>query len=422
MTDNFKHDIGMHLKYFPVQDRPLVERYEGELASIMPTKFSDVLASVSEETSDEVTNLKSVAAIIGLDKMIDDLDSCLCYDMVTGASFIKKIIAMTPTLLSGKYDLSPRMACARKGVIEQLLLHYIPFKLDGIRLYNGLHDDDKPTLQLNEFHDAMRHAYRRLQLNKYRLHYQDDIVPDCILSDIELIIDYVRALYDIFHIENADPTDNVENLYMHLIYLLTSSAPIYVKAKEMYKKRIVEPTNLTDIFQNNPNKNFLYNYQAMEATSKRQKIDNIREFSNMIMDNTKKQFNFFGDNVFKSMNIDDVQKEFRYLSKDKLASFANIEEEDSIEFKLDEQVGMYLKEELNCPICEVQMVRDGRVDYMTCILYEGDTYVLFTTAKRPDTIFGLSLLTGKNVTERKLLSFDTNEDTEFKLVMDDELK
>lgn len=363
MMDNYKHNIATHLRYFPIQDRIFSERYAIEgIPSSQDDKFSEVLSSIKEEESEEYTKLKSVASIIGLEKMVDDLESCPCYNMDTASTFIKKIISLTPTLLSGKYDLLPSAACARKGVIEELLLHYIPFKLEGISIYQDLHDSKSPLLELQEFHTLMRHAYHRLFLNSRRCISPDDI-PEVIINDITTIIDYVRMMYDLFSIKDADPTDNVENLYMYLIYLMTSSAPIYVKAKELYKNRIVEPVELTDIFQNNPNQNFYRHYQMMEAGNRNPATDKIREFSDMIMDNTKKQFNFFGDNVFKSSNMDEIEKEFRYLSKDKISSFANIAEDDNVQFKLDSNIGMYLKEELNSPICEVQMVRDGSVNY-----------------------------------------------------------
>ena len=422
MNDKLTTDILNYSRYLPIEDRLSGQGDSIYAPWIENDDFSEKISTTIGTAPEPYTRLKNVASIIGLDKLIDDIDSCECYNMDTGANFIKKIIKMTPTLLSGKYDLSSSMACARKGVIDELLLHYIPFRLNGITAYHRLHNDDYPSIEIDNMNRIMMRAYRILQLKSGDVHSSGEI-PDHIMDVINTIVDYVRGLYDLFHIKEHDPIGNVENLYMYHIYLVTSSAPIYIKAKEIYKKRIVEPVNLTDIFQHySESGNHPLLYYQMESQKYQSLKDKVHEFSDMIMDNTAKQFNFFGDNVFTSHNMDEIEKELRYLSKEKIARIANIGDEDTIQFKTDDQIGMYLKEELGCPMCEIQMIRNGGVDYITCISYEGDTFIIFTTTKKPDTIYGLSLLSGKNTAERKLLSFDNNEDTEFRLVMDDELK
>lgn len=421
MNDELRTDFAEYLRYLPIEDRICIKGDDVHAPWLKNDEFSEMLSSMKERPSEAYIKLKSVASIINLDKVIDGLEDCPCYDMTTGANFIKKIIALTPTLLSGKYDLTSSSSCARRGVIDELLLHYIPFRLQGITAYHQLHKDNYPSINILSMSKIMQRAYRTLQLRTREVHVTDDI-PDFILECINVIVDYVRGLYNLFNIKEHDPIGNVENLYMYHIYLVTSSAPIYVKAKEIYKNRIVEPVNLTDIFQHYPENSSSLLYYQTESPKSQPLSDKVHEFSDMIIDNTAKQFNFFGDNVFLSHNMKEIEQEFRYLSKEKIARIANIEEEDSIQFKIDEQVAMYLKEELSCPMCEIQMARDGRVDFITCISYEGDTFIIFTTTKKPDTIYGLSLLSGKGVKERKLLSFDNNEDTEFRLVMDDELK
>ena len=421
MNDKLTTEFSKYLRYLPLEDRACIKTDTYRAPWLENDDFSEMIASMSESIPETYMRLKSVASIIGLDKLIDDIDSCECYDMKTGATFIKKIISATPTLLSGKYDLNPSMSSARKGVIDELLLHYIPFRLNGISAYHQLHKHDYPSLEIDNMSKIMQRAYRVLQLKARDVHASDEI-PDFIMDAINIIVDYVRALYDLFNIKEHDPLENVENLYMYHIYLLTSSVPIYVKAKEIYKNRIVEPVNLTDIFQHQSENDSPLLYYQMESRKPQPLSDKVQEFSDMIIDNTAKQFNFFGDNVFVSHDMDEIEKELRYLSKEKIAQIANIGEEDSIQFKVDEQIGMYLKEELSCPMCEIQMIRDGRVDFITCISYEGDTFIIFTKTKKPDTIYGLSLLSGKDVKERKLLSFDNNEDTEFRLVVDDNLK
>lgn len=381
--------------------------------------FGQIVYSKKPEESPITSTTRYYASCLHLERIIDTLEKTECYNIQTARNFFEKFFKLSKEFMSAKFDLSPRTAEMRCKLIELLIFDYIPYKMGVIKAYNNFTSTNLPSISLQDMATSrLIEAY-----NVCAAGCEGYVSKNRMMDAVKYIIDYVRYIYDIYQLEKPFETDELSNIYIYYIYLKTSSSPLYIDAKTMFKERIVEPidwnsqTSYDD--ENNNQQKFPNNLYQNRLTGDDVETSVIREFGEILADNSKKQFSMFGDNVFKFLNIEHVMKELRYLNKDTLSQFANIMENESIVFKLPEQLAMYVKNELNCPMCEVQMIRDGAVDYISCIEYEGDTYVLFTTTSKPDTVYGISMLTGKDdITQRKLLSFDKNDDTEFELVVD----
>lgn len=132
--------------------------------------------------------------------------------------------------------------------------------------------------------------------------------------------------------------------------------------------------------------------------------------------------NLFGSNILNNFSIEEIKSELIRLNRNTIADFfpKNRGDSSKIDFNIDSETKMMLKEELSPNLCVGQVIRGNEIDKVTLIVYESVIYLLFRRLDIPSNIYGISLQ--KNYSNsRELIRISTDSDFSYRLVMDNDI-
>ena len=226
-------------------------------------------------------------------------------------------------------------------------------------------------------------------------------IGDCIISFID----------DIFHVKDAVPY--VNNVFTE--YLRCVSYPYYAEVLAHILDKVDDSTIVNMVETS---------YMEESTVTLESSLDSYEDDGNTVLfedeetiiDSTDKLIFLFGDNLFDEVNNQKIKEEIRHLNRDTIRNYLPENMSGNINFTINENFKMYLKEELQCKMMVSQIQRNDQIDEVTIISYEGDNFLLFTLDISPDEIYGISIDLGAPYQTRKLVTFYDNDDVKYQFI------
>ena len=227
-------------------------------------------------------------------------------------------------------------------------------------------------------------------------------IGDCIIKFID----------DIFRVTDIVPY--VNNVFTE--YLRCTSYPYYAEVLVYILNKIDDESSNMEVEVDSDMKESTVTLESNLDFYKDNGSSVLYEDEETIIDSTDKLIFLFGDNLFDEVNNQKIKEEIRHLNRDTIRNYLPENMSGNINFTINENFKMYLKEELQCKMMVSQIQRNDQIDEVTIISYEGDNFLLFTLDISPDEIYGISIDLGAPYQTRKLVTFYDNDDVKYQFI------